>query len=211
MFVPSIILGVVCVMLLVMLALQVNKNARLAVKNGVMEGRLEAMKERLAEREPAPAKESLTAEGIEEAVRHAGYVPDRNDNWIRFMVAGETFYIDTSRLPSLFVLKQYAVDTKELEMDLLKHAAHLMSDDLIIVKAIFCEYEDGTELRFLVAALDANNASFRENLARYINLIEDGHRKMNEIYEGLVKEKSDDTTAINPLMHVSASENNVMS
>lgn len=96
-------------------------------------------------------------------------------------------------------------------MDLLKHAAHLMSDELIMVKATFDEDKDGTGLRFFVAALDANNASFQENLTRYIGIIEDGRQKMHQIYEQLVKEKRDAALTVHPFMPANPSENKVMS
>ena len=169
----SIILGVACVLLLAMLSFQDNKNTKLSVENGLMKGRIETLQERLAERASVSPEGPLTAEGVEEAIRHAGYVPDVQENWIRFMVSGEPFYVETGRLPSVFVLRQYGVDTKDWEMDLLKQAAHQMSDELMMVKAIFDEDKEETGLRFLVAALDANNSSFKQNLTRYVGLIDD--------------------------------------
>jgi len=207
----TVILGVICILLLVMLSFQDRKNTNLTVENGLLKGRMESMQERIAEKDAVAPKERLTANRIEEAIRHAGYVPDRSENWIRFMVSGEPFYVETDRLPSVFVLRQFGVDSKEWEMDLLKQAAHLMSDELIMVKATFDEDKDGIGLRFFVAALDANNASFQENLTKYINIIDDGRRKMNEIYEGLVQEKRDAALTLNPFLPANSSENKVMS
>lgn len=207
----TVILGVICILLLVMLSFQDRKNTNLTVENGLLKGRMESMQERIAEKDAVAPKERLTANGIEEAIRHAGYVPDRSENWIRFMVSGEPFYVETDRLPSVFVLRQFGVDSKEWEMDLLKQAAHLMSDELIMVKATFDEDKDGIGLRFFVAALDANNASFQENLTKYINIIDDGRRKMNELYEGLVQEKRDAALTLNPFIQANSSENKVMS
>lgn len=207
----TVILGVICILLLVMQSFQDRKNTNLTVENGLLKGRMESMQERIAEKDAVAPKERLTANGIEEAIRHAGYVPDRSENWIRFMVSGEPLYVETDRLPSVFVLRQFGVDSKEWEMDLLKQAAHLMSDELIMVKATFDEDKDGIGLRFFVAALDANNASFQENLTKYINIIDDGRRKMNEIYEGLVQEKRDAALTLNPFIQANSSENKVMS
>lgn len=206
-----ILLGVVCVLLLTLLSFQDNKNTKLTVENSLMKGRMEVMQERIDEKTAISSMEPLTADGIEAAIRHAGYVPDRKDNWIRFMVAGEPFYVETGRLPSVFVIRQYSVDTNEWEMDSLKHAAHLMSDELIMVKATFDEDEDGTGLRFFVAALDANNASFQENLTKYLSIISDGRQKMNEIYEQLVKDKREAALALNPYLSEPKTENKVMS
>ncbi len=207
----SIILGVACVLLLAMLSFQDNKNTKLSVENGLMKGRIETLQERLAERASVSPEGPLTVEGVEEAIRHAGYVPDVQENWIRFMVSGEPFYVETGRLPSVFVLRQYGVDTKDWEMDLLKQAAHQMSDELMMVKAIFDEDKEETGLRFLVAALDANNSSFKQNLTRYVGLIDDGRRKMNEFYEGLVKEKREAAMTFNPFAPEGKSESKLLS
>ena len=187
----TIILGVACVLLLVMLSFQDNKNTKLTVENSLMKGRMEALQERIAEKEPLSPQEHLTADGIEEAIRHAGYVPDRNENWVRFMVSGEPFYVEIGRLPVVEVIKQFAVDTKEWDVDLLKHSAHLMSDELIMVKAIIYENAEETSVRFFVATLDDNNEGFRSNLTAYMALVENGRQKMYEIYEKLLKAGED--------------------
>ena len=207
----SIILGTVCIELLIILYFLDRKNTGLALENGFMKVRIEGMTAKTDGKEPVLPDGPLSVDGIEEAIRHAGYVPDRKEGWIRFMVAGEPFFIETGRLPSVFVIRDYNVDTKEWDMDLLKHAAHLMSDELIMVKATFNEDEGETGLRFLVAALDANNASFQENLTRYLSLISDGRQKMNEFYEQLVKEKQDAALALNPFIPKDKTENKVVS
>lgn len=183
------------------------------MENSLLKGRMEGLQEKLAQQAP-DADEPLTAESIAEAVRRAGYVPEVNENWIRFMIQGEPFYVETGRLPQVFVLRQYNVDTKEWEMDILKHAAHMMSDDLIMIKATFDDDVDengGTGLRFFVAAMDRNYSSFSNNLMRYIHLIEDGRQHMNEVYEKLVKEKSDAALTISPFLPVEQKENKIMS
>ena len=114
-------------------------------------------------------------------------------------------------MPQIFVVRDFGVDTKEWEMDLLKHAAHLMSDDLITVKAIFYEDAQRCDLRFFVAAMDRNYASLRENLPRYINLIHEGRNRMSEIYDNLVKEKRDAALAINPVLPQVQPEKKIMS
>ncbi len=207
----TILLGVACVLLLVMLSFQDNKNTKLSVENGLMKGRMEAMQEKIANKESVSLDGTLTPDGIADAIRYAGYVPDVKENWIRFMVAGEPFYVETGRLPAVFVIRQYSVDKDEWEIDLLKQAAHLMSDELMMVKAIFDDNKDETGLRFLVASLDANNASFQQNLTRYIGLIDDGRRKMNELYEELVKEKRDAALTVNPFLATGQAESKLMS
>ena len=205
----TIFLGVVCAVLFVLLSAQDNKNTRMAVENSLMKSRMEALEEKASVKDTADKSEPLTADGVEEAIRHEGYVPDRGEDCIRFMVAGEPFFAEIDRLPIVFVLRQYGVDTSEWEMDLLKQAAHLMSDELIMAKASF--HNDDTVLRFFVAALDANKASFQENLTKYIGIITEARQTMDEIYERLVKEKREAALAVNPFLTESKPENKVMS
>ena len=81
----------------------------------------------------------------------------------------------------------------------------------MMIKAIFDEDKGETGLRFLVAALDANNASFQENLTRYLGLIDDGRRKMNEFYENLVMEKRDAALTVNPFTSAGQTESKLLS
>ena len=68
----SIILGVACAILLVLLSSQDNKNTKLAVENSLLKGRMEGLQEKLAQQAP-DADEPLTAEGIAEAVKEGKY------------------------------------------------------------------------------------------------------------------------------------------
>lgn len=188
--------------------LQHHQQLKLKQKIGSLKAKIEQF-EKAAEAKTD--SEVLTVYSVMEAVRFAGYVPEKDEHWIRFMASGEPFLIDTERLPQIFVVRDYGVDTKEWEMDLLKHAAHLMSDDLIMVKAIFYEDAQSCELRFFVAAMDRNYSSLRDNLTRYIGLIYEGKNRMSEIYESLVREKRDAAVTANPFTPASQSENKVLS
>ena len=204
-----ICLAVFCFILLLILRRQDDKNAKLAAENGLMKGRMETLKERGAH--SATADEPLTVEGIEAAVRHAGYVPDTSDDWVRFMVTGERFFIYTYRLPQIFISRHYNVQTSEWDMELLKKAAHLMSDDLIMVKAFFDENPDGTTLRFYVAAMDRNYSSFRDNLMSYLGIIRDGNRRMIEIYNILEEEKKNPALAGTPFSAANVQDPKILS
>ena len=82
----TILLGVACLVLLVLLSAQDNKNTKLEVDNKLMKGRMEALQEKLAEQPVSPPDDKpLDINDVMEAVRYAGYVPERNDTWVRFM------------------------------------------------------------------------------------------------------------------------------
>ena len=211
MLIAVVFIAAISAVMLFLLIREDKKNDRLLEENGRLNARIGQLAEQ-TQTEAAPASdEPLTAERVMESVRFAGYVPEKDDHWIRFMISGNPYLIDIERLPQIFVMQDFGVDTKEWEMDLLRHAAHLMSDDLIMVKAIFCEDAQSCDLRFFVAALDRNYDSFRDNLTRYIGLIQEGQNRMHEIYENLVKQKKDAAVAANPFMPASQPENKVLS
>ena len=158
---------------------------------------------------PLSCPEPLTVEKIADAIRMEGFFPETEEDGVRFKAQGEIFYIDAGRLPLIFLLKSYNVDPKDWEMDLLRDAAHLMSDELIMVKATFLD--EGRTLNFFVAAQDRNYESFRANLTNYMHILEDGQRKMNEEYHRLVDEKREAALAANPVIPSTQSENKVLS
>ena len=151
----------------------------------------------------------LTVEMIAEAVRFEGYVPEVGENWVNFKVQGESYYIDANRLPMLFLIKSYAVDPKEWEMDLLREAAHRMSDELVMVKATFSD--DSKGMRFFVAASDRNYDSFRGNLTSYLSILEDGQRIMNEAYNKMVDEKREAAMKATSVIPSAKQENKMLS
>lgn len=151
----------------------------------------------------------LTVEKIADAVRMEGFFPEIEESGVRFKAQGESFYIDAERLPLFFILKGYNVDPNDWEMDLLRNAAHLMSDALIMVKATFSD--DDKSLNFFVAAQDRNYESFRANLTNYMHILEDGQRKMNEEYHRMVDEKREAALAARPDIPSAQPENKILS
>ncbi len=157
----------------------------------------------------AEGPQPLTVEKIADAVRMEGFFPEVEDTGVRFKAQGESFYVDAERLPLVFILKGYNVDPADWEMDMLRNAAHRMSDALIMVKATISD--DEKTLNFFVAAQDRNYESFRANLSSYMRIIEDGQRKMNEEYNRLVDEKREAALRANPVIPSVQPENKVMS
>ena len=163
----------------------------------------------VAEKDPAAAPVPLTVEKIAEAIRTEGYVPEVEKDCVRFKAQGESYIIDTERLPLFFVAKGYSVDPNDWEMDLMKDAAHRMSDALIMVKATFLD-NDKT-LSFFVAAQDRNYGSFRANLPAYLRILEDGQQKMSEEYDRLVDEKRDAALTAQPVFPAPKTETKILS
>ena len=156
-----------------------------------------------------PAMEPLTVEKIVDAIRFEGYFPETDEDRIRFKVQGESYLVDASRLPLLFIVKGYSVVPNEWEMGIFRDAAHIMSDRLVMVKATFSD--DDKDLRFFVAARDRNPESFRANLTSYLGIIEDGQRVMNEEYNRMVEEKRNAASKAHPMVPSVQQENKLLS
>ena len=170
---------------------------------------MQLLKQDPAKGEEHASLEPLTVEKIADAIRFEGFFPEIEDNWVSFKVQGEGYFVDANRLPLLFIVKGYGVDPNDWEMDLLREAAHQMSDELVMVKATFSD--DGKDMRFFVAARDRNFESFRANLVSYLGILEDGQRVMNEKYHKMVDEKRDATLEAQPYVPQIKQENKVLS
>jgi hypothetical protein len=170
---------------------------------------MQLLKQEPAKNEEHACMEPLNVEKIAEAIRTEGFIPETEGNWVSFKVQGEGYYVDANRLPLIFVIKGYGVDPNEWEMDLLREAAHQMSDELVMVKATFSD--DGKDMRFFIAARDRNYESFRANLTSYLGILEDGQRVMNEKYHKMVDEKREAALAAKPYAPQVKQENKVLS
>ena len=153
--------------------------------------------------------EQLTNDGIAEAIRFNGYVPEILDDAVEFRVQGEKYLIDTERLPLFFLIKSYTLNPEEWDMDLMRQAAHTMSDRLAMVKATFSD--EGTDLSFFVAAHDRNYESLKENLTTYLRFIADGQHLLDEEYDRLVKERDASSLPAQPYLPPVQQENKVLS
>ena len=198
----TIFLAAACIVLLAMLSLQDRRNATLSAENALAKLRMETLGEKLSQRDPQE-EDPLTADGMMKAVRHLGYLPDRLEGTIRFMVSGDVFHIVTERIPQVFIFKDFAVDSGEYDIQLMKYSAHLLSDELFMVKATIEDVDDKPDLfnlHFFVAATERTYSSFRENLPVYISLIDESAYRLNEIYKDLIEKKKAASIGVHPFM-----------
>ena len=160
-------------------------------------------------KEGGPDLEPLTLDKIADAVRFNGYIPEKRKDTLVFRVQGDNYLIDTEQLPIFFVIKGFFLNPTDWEMDVMREAAHVMSDKLAIVKATFLD--DDSAIRFIVGAQDRNYESFKDNLMSYLRIIENAERVMHEEYDRLVGMKHDAALAAQPFISSSQQENKVVS
>lgn len=138
----------------------------------------------------------LTVDKITEAIRMEGYFPEIEGDLVTFKAQGESYYVDTERLPMFFIVKWYNVDPTAWDMDLLRTAAHKMSDDLVMVKAGVSE--DDKTINYFIAAQDRNYESFRTNLVYYLHILNDGQQKLAQEYNRMAEENKNAVLPDNP-------------
>ena len=148
------------------------------------------------ETHPSAEVQPLTIDKIADAIRMEGYFPEMEGDLVTFKVQGEGYYVDTERLPMFFLVKWFNVDPTAWDMDILRAAAHKMSDDLVMVKAGVSE--DDKTLNFFIAAQDRNYESFRANLVYYLHILNDGQQKLAQEYNRMVEEKKNAVLPDNP-------------
>ena len=193
-----------------------NENTKFTEENAQLNSRLDAIQLKMIESAPEKKEEPLTIEKIALAIqdRHYGYVQEVAQDAIYFSVKDLNYTLYTDRLPQICLVLQFGVDPETCNLEILKHAAHLMSDDLIMVKAQINEepWSDGRiGLIFFVVAMDRNYSSFKENLDRYIDIINDGRQNMIEHYEQLEKEREEAIPLLSPYSSADAKENKMIS
>ena len=175
----AVIIVLLFVILFILFSRLEHKSLKQAEDYGFLKGRII--------NEPS---EPLSLDKIEDSVKHCGYVPRRNGSTtVSFNIGNNLYFIDAYRLPRVFIAHRYKINTSFWDLDLLKLSAHKMSDDVIMVKALLEEEDEGLYLKFYIAAMDRCYSSFRDNLSTYISFIAEATHRMLDTYNHLELEK----------------------
>ena len=178
----SITLAVLCIILMAIVAHLDSINAELSANNKILSGRLESASKQLNQTHP------LTVKDIEAAIEHCGYKSETSHKYVTFTINDTPIYIYVTRLPVIGIFCDYTIDKDTWDIGLIQQAAHLMSDAVMMAKAIIINAEDKTILRFLVVAMDRNYNGLCDNLMRYIDTISESVTVLKEKYHSLEDE-----------------------
>lgn len=129
---------------------------------------------------------------IMETIRYNGFVPEAEDNWIFFKKQGDTYGIVTERLPTFIIMRHYDLDKKEWNMELLRQAAHKVSDEIIMAKVLLTgEDEDG--ISFQITSFEDNYDHLKDFLCQYLSIIDESYARLFDTYNELENKKSEMT------------------
>lgn len=132
----------------------------------------------------------LDREQIMEAIRYNGFVPEAEDNWIFFKKQGDTYGVVTERLPMFIIMRHYDLDKKEWNMDLLRQAAHKVSDEIIMAKVLLTG-EDENGISFQITSFEDNYEHLKDFLCQYLSIIDESYARLFDIYNELENKKSE--------------------
>lgn len=129
---------------------------------------------------------------IMEAIRYNVFVPEAEDNWIFFKKQGDTYGIVTERLPMFIIMRHYDLDKNEWNMELLRQAAHKVSDEIIMAKVLLTgEDEDG--ISFQITSFEDNYDHLKDFLYQYLSIIDESYVRLFDTYNELENQKSEMT------------------
>lgn len=136
----------------------------------------------------------LDRELIMEAIRYNGFVPevDTDENWIFFKKLGLTYGIVTERLPMFIIMRHYDLDKKEWNMELLRQAAHKVSDEIIMAKVLLTG-EDENGISFQITSFEDNYDHLKDFLCQYLSIIDESYARLFDTYNELENQKSEMT------------------
>lgn len=136
----------------------------------------------------------LDRELIMEAIRYNGFVPevDTDENWIFFKKLGLTYGIVTERLPMFIIMRHYDLDKNEWNMELLRQAAHKVSDEIIMAKVLLTG-EDENGISFQITSFEDNYEHLKDFLCQYLSIIDESYARLFDIYNELENKKSEMT------------------
>ena len=132
---------------------------------------------------------NLTPDLVADVVKYNGYVPDKKEDAVFFMVQGERYVVPTDRLPYLLVMKRFSIDKEKYDIVLLRQAAATTTDARLIGKVSLSD--DGGVLCFFVSAIEPKYGHFRDVFNEYVSIINDLENMFGETYNQMVRDKED--------------------
>ena len=132
---------------------------------------------------------ALTPDLVADVVKFNGYVPDKKEDAVFFMVQGERYVVPTDRLPYLLVMKRFSIDKEKYDIVLLRQAAAKTTDARLIGKVSVSD--DGGVLCFFVSAIEPKYGHFRDVLNEYVSIINDLETCLGETYNQMLSDKED--------------------
>ena len=133
----------------------------------------------------------LTLFDICSIIRAAGYVQESLEGGVIFKKEDQRYVIDARRIPRITLRLGFRVDPDEWNLERLRRATLLLSEEDTMVEARVSDETDGNgawHLAFMLTTIDRTNRAFRENFRDYLDTLDHAQERLKNLYNQLSPE-----------------------
>ena len=131
----------------------------------------------------------LTPDLVADVVKFNGYVPDKKEDAVFFMVQGDHYYVPTDMLPSVAIMKRFNISEGNYDIALMREAARKATESRFMGKAGVSE--DGKSLIFFTASIEPKYGHFRDVFNDSVSVVNDIENLFGETYNQMLRDKED--------------------
>lgn len=131
----------------------------------------------------------LTPDLVADVVKFNGYVPDKKEDAVFFMVQGERYYVPTDMLPCVAIMKRFSISEGNYDIALMREAARKTTESKFMGKAGVSE--DGKSLIFFTASIEPKYGHFRDVFNDSVSVVNDIENLFGETYNQMLSDKED--------------------
>ena len=132
---------------------------------------------------------NLTPDLVADVVKYNGYVPDKKEDAVFFMVQGEHYCVTTDMLPCVAIMKRFDISEGDYDIALMREAARKTTESRFMGKS--CVSEDRKTLIFFTASLEPKYGHFRDVFNDMVSVVNDMENLFGETYNKLLNDKKD--------------------
>ena len=132
---------------------------------------------------------NLTPDLVADVVKFNGYVPDKKEDAVFFMVQGEHYCVTTDMLPCVAIMKRFDISEGDYDIALMREAARKTTESRFMGKS--CVSEDRKTLIFFTASLEPKYGHFRDVFNDMVSIVNDIENLFGETYNKLLNDKGD--------------------
>ena len=132
---------------------------------------------------------ALTPDLVADVVKYNGYVPDKQEEAVFFMVQGDRYYVPTDMLPCVAIMKRYNISEGNYDIALMREAARKTTESRFMGKAGVSE--DGKTLIFFTASIEPKYGHFRDVFNDSVSVVNDIENLFGETYNQMLRDKED--------------------
>ena len=129
----------------------------------------------------------LTPDLVVDVVKYNGYVPDRGEDGVLFMIQGERYFVPTDMLPCVAIMKRFNISEGNYDIALMREAARKATESRWMGKCGLSD--DGKLLTFFMASIEHKYGHFRDEFNDFVSIVDQLERDFGETYNQMVRDK----------------------